>query len=431
MNSTEKGNIGEDFVNQIAYNSFVKYWCYPSPKDEHGDKKEICDLLVIFGDSVIIISVKNYEFKDNYVRYFRSTLDKAVKQIYGAERKLFKSENEIYIKHPNKIEERFPKERIKNIYRVIVNLGEGVKFHPFNDSTKDDKYISIFDKAAFESILTELDTIPDFIEYIHKREAVFDRKNVTILPGKENDFHENTSTQFFEHGKANFISENKQGILLSGTEQDLLAHFLNHNRNFSTAFTDEKYNGMLIQIDGEWEEYKNKESFLQKKQEDKYSYLIDELVKREILTNMRPNSESLATALLSFNRFYRRIIAKNFIEFCETYNEIKGTKLARRYADFNGTGIVFAFYSPEMRTEMVNALLELTVNSFILYSNYKSKTMILIATTFNMSQFKMTIIEDVKKFTTEKELEIKEDVKSLGWFTKIENINYTESEYPK
>ena len=131
MNSTEKGNIGENFVNEIAFNSFMKYWCYPSPKDENGDKKEICDLLILFGNSVIVISVKNYEFKEKYSRYFRRTIDKAV-QIYGAERKLFSENQEIYFKHPNKKKERFPKEDIERVFRIIVNLGEGVKFYPFN-----------------------------------------------------------------------------------------------------------------------------------------------------------------------------------------------------------------------------------------------------------------------------------------------------------
>ena len=91
MNQIEKGNAGEKFVNEIAFNSFMKYWCYPGTKDENGNKKEICDLLIIFGDYTIILSVKNYEFKENYARYFRRTIDKAVTQIYGAERKLFKS----------------------------------------------------------------------------------------------------------------------------------------------------------------------------------------------------------------------------------------------------------------------------------------------------------------------------------------------------
>src|SRR5690606_13264362 len=98
MDPIEKGNIVEEFVNEIAFNSFLEYWCYPSPKDEYGDKKEICDLLILFGENLIIISVKNYEFKEFYSRYFRRTIDKAVKQIYGAERKLFNSNRDIYIK---------------------------------------------------------------------------------------------------------------------------------------------------------------------------------------------------------------------------------------------------------------------------------------------------------------------------------------------
>jgi len=113
MNSTEKVNSGEKFVNGIAFDSFMEYWCYPSPKDESGDKKEICDLLILFDSNMIIVSVKNYEFKDFYSRYFRRTVEKAVKQIYGAERKLFNNDRDIFIKHPNREIERFPKEKNK------------------------------------------------------------------------------------------------------------------------------------------------------------------------------------------------------------------------------------------------------------------------------------------------------------------------------
>lgn len=36
-----KGELGEEFVNELAYNSFLKFWCYPGPKLENGDRKEI------------------------------------------------------------------------------------------------------------------------------------------------------------------------------------------------------------------------------------------------------------------------------------------------------------------------------------------------------------------------------------------------------
>lgn len=424
-----KGNIGEEFVNRIAFNSFLKYWCYPSPKDEHGDKKEICDLLIIFGKCAIIISVKNYEFKDIYSRYFKMTIDKAVKQIHGAERKLFLSEKDIYLKHPNKIIERFPRETIDTIHRIIVNLGEGVKFYPFSQETKGKNFVSLFDKKAFETIVKELDTIPDFIEYLKKRELLFEGKIVTVLPGEENDFPIETATQFFEYEKEQ-SSVNKMSIIISGTEHDLLGYYLKNERNFPADIESEKYNRMFIQLDGDWEKFKLNKQVLLKKKLDKDSYFLDELVKREILTKDDPNSEKLAIALLSFNRFNRRIISSNFLNFFDTYKNNKGLNFARRYSDFDGIGIVFAFYTQEMNEEMIGTFLSLAMDSFCVFSKYKSKKMILIATTTKFIQFRIGLMEDIEPFPKEVEAQILDDVKLLGWFKNHTETNFTEKEYP-
>lgn len=430
MNSTEKGNIGEEFVNRIAFNSFIEHWCYPSPKDESGDKKEICDLLILFGDNLIIISVKNYEFKDFYSRYFRRTIEKAVKQIYGAERKLLNSDKDIFIKHPNRVIERFPKERINNIHRVIINLGEGVRFYPFNKETKDEKFITLLDKEAFQTIVQELDTIPDFLEYLRKREELFADKTVTILPGDEDDFPADTANQFFEYAQRQFNPSEKQSILISGTEHDILAHYLKNERTFPEYIHSKEYNGMFVQLDGNWSDFNQRKQVKTKRELDKNSYFLDELVKREILTNINENSIELATAIMSFNRFNRRVISNNFLQFYDTYKDAKGNFLARRYADFDGIGIVFAFYPQEMLQEMVNTLLEIALDSFCVYSNYKSKSMILIATTNEFKQFKMRLMKDIVPFPRGKELQVKNDVELLGWFKNHQEINVTEKEYP-
>lgn len=430
MDSTEKGKIGEEFVNEIAYSSFLEYWCYPSPKDEYGDKKEICDLLILFGDSLIIISVKNHEFKDFYSRYFRRTIDKAVQQIYGAERKLFNKERDIFIKHPKREIERFPKEKVANIHRVIINLGEGVRFYPFNKATEDDKFITLLDKEAFQTIVRELDTIPDFIEYLRKREELFADKKVTILPGDEDDFPVDTAKQFFEYTELNFNPNEKQSIIVSGTEHDILASYLMNERSFPEYFRSKEYNGMFIQLDGNWTDYNQRSQVKAKRNLDSNSYFLDELVKREVLTNHNDNSVELATAILSFNRFNRRVISNNFLQFYDEYKDAKGNFLARRYADFDGIGIVFAFYPMEMPQEMVNTLLGITLDSFCVYSNYKSKTMILIATTNEFKQFKMGIMKNIVPFPKEQEEQIRKDVELLGWFKNHQEFNVTEKEYP-
>ena len=31
-----KGDAGEEYVNELTYKSYLKYWCYPNPKDIKG-----------------------------------------------------------------------------------------------------------------------------------------------------------------------------------------------------------------------------------------------------------------------------------------------------------------------------------------------------------------------------------------------------------
>ena len=50
-----KGEQAEELVNSLSNGAYLKYWCYPNPIDIDGDKKEICDLLILFFDTAIII----------------------------------------------------------------------------------------------------------------------------------------------------------------------------------------------------------------------------------------------------------------------------------------------------------------------------------------------------------------------------------------
>jgi hypothetical protein len=355
----DKGTIGEQFVNELAYNSFLKFWCYPSPKFENGDKKEICDLLILFNSVVIIISVKNYEFKGNHFRYFNNTIEKAVKQLHGAYRVLFGTE-EVQIKHPDKNIEVFPRNQIKKIFRIVINLGEGAKFYPFNQTTKNDDYVTLFDKDSFKTIISELDTIPDFIDYLEKREKIFKNRTTIILPGEEFDFPIETQKEFFQLRD----KMNSDFVLISGSEKDLLSHFFKNKRNFPNSLKKDS-NGSYLIVDGDWEEFVASKQVKNKTQADKISYFIDRFVSNELLINMNPMRENLAKALLSFDRLSRRSISKNYFDFFEEYKDVKGLHFARRFADFDGVGVLLTFYTNEMDFEMVNHLNYLArVNAF-------------------------------------------------------------------
>lgn len=420
----DKGTIGEQFVNELTFNSFLKFWCYPSPKFENGNKKEICDLLILFNSVAIIISVKNYEFKGNHFRYFNNTIEKAVKQLHGACRVLFGTE-EVHIKHPDKSIEVFPKNQIKKIFRIVINLGEGAKFYPFNQVTKNEDYVTLFDKDSFETIISELDTIPDFIDYLEKREEIFRDKITIILPGEEFDFPIETQKEFFQLRD----KMNSDFVLISGSEKDLLSHFFKNKRNFPN-FIKKDSNGSYLIIDGDWEEFLATKQAKNKTQADKISYFIDQFVLNELLINMNPMRENLAKALLSFDRLSRRMISKNYFDFFEEYKNIKGLHFARRFADFDSVGVLLTFYTEETEFDMINHLNNLAMESSILYNNYKSKSLILISSNCK-HQFMFHYIENVEKYPPEREEAIRKDVETLGWFTKHTEIMGTEMEFPE
>jgi hypothetical protein len=52
----------ERLVNELSTSSFMRLWTHPNPVGKGG--KELCDCLVVCGPHIIIISVKEIEFRD-------------------------------------------------------------------------------------------------------------------------------------------------------------------------------------------------------------------------------------------------------------------------------------------------------------------------------------------------------------------------------
>lgn len=430
MEALDKGLRGEEFVNELAYSSFLKFWCYPGPKDERGDKKEITDLLILFKNNLFILSVKNYEFKGAYDRYFRRTLEKAVSQVYGAERKLLESKHEVFIKHPDREIEQFLSVNYNVVHRIIVNLGDSVQFYPSSSLTKAGKFVHIFDKEAFKTIIEELDTIPDLVKYLQDRERIFSGKDVLIMPGEEDAFDSETAKQFFEYTADNLIPTERTSILISGTEQDLLATYLENDKKFPDYFSSSEYNGGWFQLDGGWEHYQKREEVILKKKHDQYSYFVDEFVRNEILNNVNDFRLNIAKELLSLTRFERRIIGQGFFSLFEE-NKNKGDwYMARRHGKVADLLVSFIIYGKGMQPKLVDTCLELALEGYSLFEGYKTSKSLLIAANNNLTQFKFGYMSDIEAFGKEDEERIKHDLDKLKWFQKPQLMKYSIKEYP-
>ena len=87
----------ESFLQDLCGNTFLSLWSYPrvyrdQGKQAQGDGKELCDLLVVFGDHIIIFSDKNCNFPIEkgedvaWKRWFKRAIENSAKQAWGAER---------------------------------------------------------------------------------------------------------------------------------------------------------------------------------------------------------------------------------------------------------------------------------------------------------------------------------------------------------
>ena len=123
----KRGTEGEQYVNELAFKSFFKYWCYPNPIDEEGNKKEICDLLICYDKIAIIAQVKTITFNFQKPQTVDKEISKGINHANGAERKLFKSDKQIHIKHPDREVELFDPNAFDNYYKIVIVICNAFK----------------------------------------------------------------------------------------------------------------------------------------------------------------------------------------------------------------------------------------------------------------------------------------------------------------
>lgn len=385
----DSGMEGENFVLKILETSYLKYWLYPNPKDENGDKKEICDALILFFDTAIIISVKNYQCKGNYDRFAKKVIEKSSKQLFGAERKIF-SLNELKVIHPTNGETIINPKDYTNIIKITVSVGEDFENYEFIDYDENKGIIAILNKDTFQTLVKELDTVKDLTEYLKSRETLL-LKNL-----------------------------NKK---CNCKEKDLLAHYLSNARDFKKELYI-NFEEETSKLKGKWEIYDKDKQVLLKRLEDEKSYFIDELIKNDVLK--LTNGELLAKELMTLSRFERRIIAQNLFEIVNKYQNEKDF-LARRFTTYNDIGFLFIYYPIERPQNEIDKILELAQQIYAY--KYDCKKLVLLAASLGLKQWKFGLFQSTE-VTSEAKIYLEKLIKAFGWFTSEMVINRNIKEYP-
>jgi hypothetical protein len=301
INKSSGLNSSEAFLKQICESSFLSLWSYPnvyrnqgrtasSQNVRMGDGKELCDILVVFENHVIIFSDKECQFPNgddlclNWSRWYKRAIRDSAKQIWGAERWIKCFPDSIYLDKdcttPFPLE--IPKEHNIVFHRIVVAHGAscackehfggtgslmifpdiigdmhiGCSKHeclPFAIGQIDPSkgYVHVFDDTTLNIVMSTVDTVSDFISYLSRKEEF-------ILSGR----------------------------LLSATgEDDLLAFYLrSYNERGEHTFLPDSTNGFdVITIDeGLWDEFANSPARKSQIEADEISYSWDKLVEKFI-----------------------------------------------------------------------------------------------------------------------------------------------------
>ena len=214
----------ERYLARLCKRSFLSLWSYPAVfrdqgrPDGKGDGKEVCDLLVVFENNVIIFSDKDCEFRGTgdleieWYRWYKRAILESAKQVFGAERWIKRFPNRLFLDRQCRVP--FPialpnPDRTK-FHRVVVAhngarrcrealggsgslmmdtsvVGNVHSRFPFTIGQIDpDKgYVHVFDDTTLDLVMNTLDTITDFTAYLTKKEQFLTGDKVVWAAGEE------------------------------------------------------------------------------------------------------------------------------------------------------------------------------------------------------------------------------------------------------
>ncbi|WP_203650692.1 SEC-C metal-binding domain-containing protein [Pseudomonas sp. RtIB026] len=216
-------NESERILERVAQKTFLSLWSYPSLYRDVGGGKELIDLTVYFGDTVILFSDKGEvkyqhqnEIKLAWSRWYRAAVKESAKQLYAAESFLKRHPGRVYLNKECK--DKFPFDLSGKQVKVhLIAVTRGISEHarkyfdqfgqgsrgtlvsyyklseqqvsgiPFTVTDVDPKktFVHVLDEEGLELLLRELPTPTDFINYLESKEFAIRQGGLTSTMGEE------------------------------------------------------------------------------------------------------------------------------------------------------------------------------------------------------------------------------------------------------
>lgn len=318
-------NRSEEYLIKLCNRTFLSLWSYPNLYRAKG--KELSDLLVVFGNHILIFSDKTcrYPITDdsvlNWDRWFRRAVAKSAKQLWRAERWIKQYPERVFL--DKDCSQTFPfnidttqarvhlilvargvAEACKKFFGsgggslIIRNDVRNINAHnePFviGDIDPTKTFIHVLDDTTLDIVMDALNTASDFTSYLDKKEAL-------LRSGKN--------------------------IFATG-EEDLLPHYMAKMKDEVHDFDfPEDSDGIAI-LEGEWDRFCQNPQRKAQLEEDKVSYFWDDLIEQfnthalngtqyMVSAGGVRDSEKVMRFFASESRFKRRLLSKAVLGLIE------------------------------------------------------------------------------------------------------------------
>ncbi len=328
----------ERHLARLCRQTFLSSWSYPNvfraERTPRGNtiSKEVCDLLVLFEEHVLIFSDKDCAFPEspnlhlNWTRWYRKAIARSASQLHGAER-IIRTRAPLFLDPSLKVPFPLPlpDDATMRVHRILVAHGASapckaalggsgtLMIRPSlvaNDHTRppdaggmpftlgrvdSGSYIHVLDDTSLDLLLRFLDTASDLIGYLTKKEEL-------ILSGRLE----------FAMGEEALL-----GLYMADSSPE-------GEHVFSLPSGDP-----VALNESWWTKYLASPEAAAKHDADRISYLWDSLIERFATNFRRGTAEHLSHAtpadharVLRFfareSRLQRRILAKNIMDILET-----------------------------------------------------------------------------------------------------------------
>lgn len=256
----------ERHLGRLCNKSFLRLWSYSGvSRDQTNGQgstqgKEICDLLVVFGNHLLIFSDKDCTFQSEkpvqiaWPRWLKHAILESAQQIYGAERwiknypdRLFVDlacKSKLPLPIPNPADARFHRiivahgcvKDCKRFFQggsgslMIDNRIQGEAQHrekPFQlgQPYPEKGFLHVFDDVTLDIVLKTLDTIKDFTDYLDRREAFLSGR-LSISAVGEEELLANYLRELNSKGQHDFVVP--AGFTSVSYDEGHWSHFINH-----------------------------------------------------------------------------------------------------------------------------------------------------------------------------------------------------------